>query len=220
MAAEIVTTATGKTVDIGQDAKRSERDASYRSEIVSLIQEIKFNSVSGIEYFRRKQNDANGGRFFEAFSRLHEHTNPGIEPSVEYLLSVAYLYDLDPSVPGNGYRSILTVIEKCCIRLVTLIRYITSNRDSFIFRGDHYSRELESYVTVFGQLRACVYYLEKLVAYCPNGVLFPDELSISADDQTIAEQLMGEVESLCQESFYGRCLGFQVNSQGSRYVFM
>lgn len=212
MAAEIATTATGMTVDIGQDAKRSETDASYRREIVSFIREIKCKSASGIEYFRHKQTDANGKRFFEAFARLHEHTNPGIEPSVEYLLDVAYLYDLDPSVPGNGYRSILTVIQKCCIRIVALIRYISCNIDSFFFRGDHYSRELESYVTVFGQLRACVYYLEKLVAYCPDGVLFPDQLSVSADDQTIAEQLMGEVESLCQESFYGRCLGFQVNS--------
>lgn len=212
MAAEIITSASGKAVDIGPVGKRSESEDSYRRDIISLIREIKFNSVSGIEYYRHKQTDANGRRFFEAFSRVHEHTNPGIEPSVEYLLSVAYLYDFDHSVPGNGYRSILTVIQKCCIRLVSLIRYITHNRDSFIFRGDHYSRELESYVTVFGQLRACVYYLEKLVAYCPGGNLFPDEDSVSADDQTIAEQLMGEVESLCQESFYGRCLGFQVNT--------
>lgn len=220
MAADMASTATGMTVDIEQSTEGSEKDDSYRREIVSLIREMRFNSASGIEHFRLKQSDANGRRFFEAFSRLHEHTSPGIEPSVEYLLSVAHLYDFDPSVPGNGYRSILTVIQKCCIRIVTLLRYITINQDSFVFRGDHYSRELESYVTVLGQLRACVYYLEKLVAYCPNGALFPDEDSLSSGDHTIAEQLMGEVESLCQESFYGRCLGFQVNSQGNKCVFI
>jgi Hormone-sensitive lipase (HSL) N-terminus len=73
-------------------------------------------------------------------------------------------------------------------------------------------------VTTLGQLRACLYYLHKLVAFCGgNGTgpnrLFPNEQDgISVEDRLVAEQMMGEVEMICQESFYGRCLGFQVSS--------
>jgi len=94
-------------------------------------------------------------------------------------------------------------------------RYIGCHRDSILFRADHYSRELSAYVTVLGQLRACLYYLHKLVAYCvpaPNkaNLLFLDEDASCEADRRVAMQMMREVENLCQDCFYGRCLGFQV----------
>jgi hormone-sensitive lipase len=97
-------------------------------------------------------------------------------------------------------------------------RYITCHRDSILFRLDHNSHELDAYVTTLGQLRACLYYLHKLVAFCGGNStrssrLFPDEQDgMSAEDKLVAEQMMGEVEMICQESFYGRCLGFQVRA--------
>lgn len=98
------------------------------------------------------------------------------------------------------------------------LRYITCHRDSLLFRLDHHSHELDAYVTALGQLRACLYYLHKLVAFCggdstrPNR-LFPDEQDgMSVEDKLVAEQILGEVEMICQESFYGRCLGFQVRT--------
>jgi len=84
-----------------------------------------------------------------------------------------------------------------------------------LFRANHYSKELTAYVTVLGQLRACLYYLHKLVAYCAPApgkprLLFPDENIDCEADRRIAMQMMSEVENLCQDCFYGRCLGFQV----------
>jgi len=102
----------------------------------------------------------------------------------------------------------------CC---VLHCRYIACHRDSILFRAGHYSKELAAYVTVLGQLRACLYYLQKLVVYCPpasgNAMsLFPDESASFNEDNDIAVQMMNEVENLCQECFYGRCLGFQVRT--------
>ena len=84
----------------------------------------------------------NGSGFFDSFKSLLEHIDHGIEPGVEYILSVARLYDFDPSTPGNGYRSLVRVVERCCSRLLSLTRYLSVNRDSFLFRNDHYSREV------------------------------------------------------------------------------
>lgn len=64
-----------------------------------------------------------------------------------------------------------------------------------------------SYVSALGQLRAVLYYALKLVNYCQDGELFVDEGKLNNE---IAEQLVLDVETLSQESFYGRCLGFQV----------
>lgn len=105
------------------------------------------------------------------------------------------------------------MIFACC----QCCRYISCHRDSVLFRLENNSRELDAYVTTLGQLRACLYYLHKLVAYCNagqsvgRGNLFPEEQDdMLAEDRCVAEQLMAEVEMLSQDTFYGRCLGFQV----------
>lgn len=58
-----------------------------------------------------------------------------------------------------------------------------------------------------GQLRATLYYAQKLVAYSEEGSLFADEDNL---EDPVVEKLMEEVECLSQNCFYGRCLGFQV----------
>ena len=96
-------------------------------------------------------------------------------------------------------------------------RYIARHRDSILFRADHYSKELSAYVAVLGQLRACLYYLHKFITYCEPvsnkaRSLFPGESAGCEEDRRMAAQMMREVENLCQECFYGRCLGFQVTT--------
>jgi len=191
------------------NASIEDKDEAYRRELSVLFRNLRSYAASGRTYYQDSP-DLNSQRFYRAYTALHDHVDRGIEPGTEYLLNVAHLYDLDSSVPGNGYRSFVTVIHRCAKRLFVLTRHIACFRDSYLFRGEHYGKELEAFVTALGQLRACLYYLLKLVAYCPEGRLFPDEELMSKEDYHIAEQLLVEVEGLCQESFYGRCLGFQV----------
>ena len=117
-----------------------EHNELYRRELFALIRELRSHATSGLQFYG-DSSDANGRRFYGAFVSLYDHVGRcGIEPSLEYILSVAHLYDLDPSVPGNGYRSVVTVVERCCRKLLMLVRHITSNRASYLFRGEHYGK--------------------------------------------------------------------------------
>ena len=179
-----------------------EKDENLRRELMILFKNLRAQAISNMEYYQ-SETGANNERFQSSFRRLYEHLDRGVEPGIEYLLQIANQFDFDPSIPANGYRSMIQTIHKCCIKILGLARYITVNRESFLFRSGHYSREIEAYVTTLGQLRACLYYLQKLVAYCKESELFPDPDAISNDNSEFesAESLMMEFESLSQETF-------------------
>lgn len=189
--------------------RRIESDNAYGRELSSLFKNLRAQSIGNIEYFQGA-NGSSYERFYTSFAKLYDHLDNGIEPGVETLLAVAHSFDFDYNLPANGYRSMVTIIHKCCVHVLQLTRHITINRSSFLFRSGHYSRELCAYVNTIGQLRALLYYLCRLITYCRDGDLFPDENELSPDEYNIAERLMMEVETLSQETFYGRCLGFQV----------
>ena len=189
---------------------RIEKDESYRRELTLLFKDLRSLAISNAEYYQDLSGPHNE-KLFASFNLLYEHLDVGIEPSVDQLIRLSHLYDIDSSTPANGYRSMVKVTHRCCAHLLQLSRYIATTRESFIFRSGHYSRELEAYVTTLGQLRACLYYLQKLIKFCEQGMLFPDEESLSGEDYAMAESLMLEVEALSQDTFYGRCLGFQVH---------
>jgi len=185
-------------------------DDSWR-EISTLLRLLRSCAVENAEYFSGVAVAGSAlERLYTACSRMIDHVDGGVLGGVYALLQAAPLFDYSRQQPGNGYRSFVTVVHKCCLHLLTLVRYIRVNRDSYLFRAEHYSRELEAYVTVLGQLRACLYYLQKLVLFCMDGSLFPDENILSPEEYHTAEYLLKDFESLCQEAFYGRCLGFQV----------
>jgi len=187
-------------------------DDVYRREIATLFRLVRSYAVENAQYFDDGGALAGSSseRLYTSCRRLIDNLDGGIVSGVDTLLQAAPMFDYSRLQPGNGYRSMVTVVHKCCLHLLTLVRYIRVNRESYLFRIDHYSRELEAYVTVLGQLRACLYYLRKLVSYCMDGSLFPNEDTLSPEEYHTAEYLLKEVESLCQEAFYGRCLGFQV----------
>jgi len=185
-------------------------DESWR-EISSLLRLLRSCAVENAEYFSSIAVSGSAWeRLYTSCSRMIDHVDGGVTVGVYALLRAAPMFDYSQQQPGNGYRSFVTVVHKCCLHLLTLVRYIRVNRESYLFRAEHYSHELEAYVTVLGQLRACLYYLQKLVLFCMDGSLFPDENTLSPEEYHTAEYLLKDFESLCQEAFYGRCLGFQV----------
>ena len=186
-------------------ANENSYESPYRF-LASVIRELKCLALANIEYFQ-KGSQSHHAKFHTSFCLLYEYLDLGIEPIVINLFPKLSEYDASPDVKGNGYRSLLRVIHKCCLHLVQLLRHITINRDSILFRKSHYCKEVEAYVATLGQLRACLYYAQKLMSYCMGGNLFADEDSIN---NNIAEQLLSDVETLNEDCFYGRCLGFQV----------
>ncbi|XP_005093044.1 hormone-sensitive lipase [Aplysia californica] len=171
----------------------------------ALARELKSLALSNVQYFQNGKQSYHA-KFHVSFKLLYEYLDVGIEPSYRELSKHLHLYDFSSSVKGNGYRSLLRIVQKCCLHLLQLSRYISSVRDSILFRKKFYAKELECYVSALGQLRAVLYYALKLVNYCQDGDLFADESKLNSE---IAESLMMEVEGLSQECFFGRCLGFQ-----------
>jgi len=199
-----------------RDDSLDNEDDMYRRELSTLLRLLRSYAVENAEYFGGGLMA--GERLYTSCRQLIDHLDGGVVSGMYALLKAAPMFDYSQLQPGNGYRSMVTVVHKCCLHLLTLVRYIRVNRESYLFRVEHYSRELEAYVTVLGQLRACLYYLQKLLLYCMDGSLFPDEKSLSPEEYHTAEYLMKDFESLCQEAFYGRCLGFQVELTHIEYL--
>ena len=140
------------------------KDEQYVKEFISLTKSLKKQASVHIEYYQEKSGD-NNERFYNSFIRLYDHLEYGVESGVSELMKFAHTYDFNEDVPANGYRSIISVIHKCCLHLKQLTRHISVTKDSLIFRSTHYSKELEAYVLALGQLRACLYYLQVRIIY-------------------------------------------------------
>ena len=126
-------------VDGGEAARvlRVESDEKYRRELQLLFKKLRAQAISNIEYFQEGKS-ASDERFFSSFTKLYEHIEKGLEPGVEYFLGIAHMFDFDYRTPANGYRSIISIIDKCCSHILTITRSIIVNRDSFLFRANHY----------------------------------------------------------------------------------
>lgn len=182
---------------------REDIDDDYFRQFEASMKDLRSFAVSNFEYFKT-YDDVNSLRFVRSCSFLLDHIDHGILPGVEYVLRIARFYDFSELHPANGFRSLVKLVDKGCTHLITLMRFITSSRKSLLFRGDYYSRELESYVQMLGQLRACLYYAEKYIS-CSSGC---DLISENINDEQF--EIMEDLDNLSLEPFYGTCLGFHL----------
>ncbi|XP_071806435.1 hormone-sensitive lipase-like [Asterias amurensis] len=161
--------------------------------------------INNIEHYQ-KSRSSTGEKFFTIFCVIEQESD-ALRPAIETLEAIAPRFDFDEKTPGNGYRSLIRVVDCCVEKLIQISRYVAVNRDSMLFRSSHYLKELEAYGKVLSQLRVLLGYGEKLLAYSDveSGQLFPDKEQL--DQMPI--DIMLEVQALDRECFYGRCLGFQ-----------
>ena len=107
-----------------------------------LSRDLKSIALSNIQYFQNGKQ-SHHAKFHVTFRLLYEYLDIGIEPTYKELAKLVSEYDFSPEVKGNGYRSLLRVVQKCCLHLLQLCRYISSVRDSMLFRKKVYAKELE-----------------------------------------------------------------------------
>ncbi|KAM4703850.1 hormone-sensitive lipase isoform 2-T2 [Rhinophrynus dorsalis] len=143
-----------------------------------------------------------GSRLVHAFSRIQEQVR-GLEPASRALAAVCPLFDLDPSTPANGYRSLLKVVFSCTQHILHKCRYVTVNRRSLFFRAAHNCAELEAYGAALIQLRALLCFAQRLLTANQHGDLF------FWQERGLSEEFLQEYSTMHKGCFYGRCLGFQ-----------
>ena len=160
--------------------------------------------INNIEYFQ-KIRGSNGDKFYTLFCLL-EQDSDALRPTVEAVERIAPKFDFDSKIQGNGYRSLIKVVDSCVDKLIKVVRNISQSRESLLFRASFHLKELEWYGKVLGQLRVILGYAQKLVAYSEPGSLF------TSDNEQFPASVMQEIQALDRECFYGRCLGFQVGT--------
>uniref|UniRef100_UPI00398F0088 hormone-sensitive lipase n=1 Tax=Pristiophorus japonicus TaxID=55135 RepID=UPI00398F0088 len=154
-----------------------------------------------IRFFRLHPSEM-GRRFVSAFSQIQEHGR-GLQAVVHSFTGVFAIFDFDERTPANGYRSLIKVVRSCILHIIHKARYVSANRRSIFFRTNHNCMEIEAYCSALCQLRALVYFAQKLLTANKHGDLFFGE------EKGLSEDFLHESNSMHKGCFYGRCLGFQ-----------
>uniref|UniRef100_A0A2K5NDV8 Hormone-sensitive lipase n=1 Tax=Cercocebus atys TaxID=9531 RepID=A0A2K5NDV8_CERAT len=176
----------------------------YNMDLRTMTQSLVTLAEDNIAFFSSQGPGETAQRLSGVFAGVREQAL-GLEPALGRLLGVAHLFDLDPETPANGYRSLVHTARCCVAHLLHKSRYVASNRRSIFFRTNHNLAELEAYLAALTQLRALVYYAQRLLVTNQPGVLFFE------GDEGLTADFLREYVTLHKGCFYGRCLGFQVS---------
>ncbi|XP_052868424.1 hormone-sensitive lipase [Anopheles cruzii] len=185
------------TSDGGYEELQQEQQQQRLMLFDSLIELCRNN----ISFFESDETET-GLRLHGAFVGLIDHIEMA-KPLVRMVHGFMHEYDFDPSVPGNGFRSFLYVVECCVSTALKLTRYVMENRSTILFRKAVYVKEVEAYNHLMASLCTCLQHTQTLREWTrDSGDLFPDE-------SHSVEELFATGGIINQYCFYGRCLGFQ-----------
>lgn len=187
-----------------------EIEESYRRSLISLHTGLRQETIFNVESYRKGLSSSElsqlDQQMYSVFCQLYDHLE-NIDGVLLEILDRAPYYDFKKH-KVNGYRSLVKVTQSCLTHLTALVRHISVNKGSYLFRSSYYAKELECYTMVLGQLRDVLHYTRKLMNYSPQGELMPSEELL---DTAVADEIQMEMDMIDQECFYGRALGFQVS---------
>lgn len=166
----------------------------------AMYEALKDSCQNNATYFQPDDSE-NGQRLYQGFMTLMDHVDT-VWPLVDHVRKVAPIYDFDAVSPGNGYRSFVSVVDSCVLHGLKLSRQVNTSRDALLFRKGHFVKEVESCGQLLASLGTCLHHLHTLLAWAPQGELFPR-------DPHTPEELFAQADTINQYCFYGRCLGFQ-----------
>ncbi|XP_008421157.1 lipase, hormone-sensitive a isoform X2 [Poecilia reticulata] len=141
-------------------------------------------------------------RLVACMRKIRQHGR-ALEPVVASFTAVYHHYDFDAQTPGNGYRTLVKVLQSCLVHIIHKGRYIASNCRGAFFRAEHNAAEMEAYCGALCQLRALLHLAQRLIHDNAHGQLY------SPQDGDLSDRFVQEYSSMHKACFYGRCLGFQ-----------
>ncbi|XP_007560109.1 lipase, hormone-sensitive a [Poecilia latipinna] len=141
-------------------------------------------------------------RLVACMRKIRQHGR-ALEPVVASFTAVYHHYDFDAQTPGNGYRTLVKVLQSCLVHIIHKGRYIASNCRGAFFRAEHNAAEMEAYCSALCQLRALLHLAQRLLHDNAHGELY------SSQDADLSDRFVQEYSSMHKACFYGRCLGFQ-----------
>lgn len=186
----------------------SEFEDQDRRTLVSIHRTLRQEVLCSIEAYKSTPKDYSDHeqQLYSILCQLFDYIDNTDGVLLE-IFDCSHLFDFkDQKV--NGYRSLVKVTQRLFTRLMALVRHISVNGQSYMFRVSHYVKELESYVMALGQMRDVLIYNRKLIDYCADGQLIPSEELLGSK---FGDEIQMEMDTIDQEWFYGRALGFQVS---------
>ncbi|CAB4037614.1 hormone-sensitive lipase-like, partial [Paramuricea clavata] len=180
-----------------------ESDYEYLPGLFSSLTEV---LVENRQYYSGINDCSKSREFSQCFEDLIEITGKTLKLLLE-VAAVSPLFDYDPNTKGNGYRTIVRVVEMCFRRLHSLGEDFQKSRAGFLFRSDHYYKEIVSYLDLSKGLFKFLEFAKLLLEWSDGNDLFPPENCYDA--KTMTECHLHEMEKEC---FYGRRLGFHFNT--------
>lgn len=179
----------------------SSSDLGEYSYLPILFKHLKRILDDNIEYFERDTSKAVYKKFYDGF-KLMTTTVHTMEEVVQVIAKAAPLYDFSIDIKGNGYRSLITIVEHSIRSVTDLAAYCQTHRDRFYFRWHHYSMEVEAFANLFCRIAELLELAKSLINDNVPNHLFHEHFD---------SDLLIAAEQLDRECFYGRTLGFQVS---------
>ncbi|XP_012533531.1 hormone-sensitive lipase isoform X2 [Monomorium pharaonis] len=161
---------------------------------------------ANVEYFAAHQ-DKNGVRIKAALLAILDYLTE-LQPLYREIARFAPHFDFDEDTPGNGYRSFLSLVDKCIMYSGLVCRQMYHQKDSVFFRKSYYMKEMEACSQLLASLYTCLQQLKMMYSWSTE-VMNDGKLSLFPLEQYSIQDLLNNAENINQYCFYGRCLGFQ-----------
>lgn len=136
-------------------------------------------------------------------------------------------FDYSPKVKSNGYRSLMTIFEQCCKKLLSVVNQLNNTKSSFLFQfklnttlpGTMNIKDYQTWVRLLEKIEivfqvACdiqkiqITGEQKSHKFHEGASLFYDMCESDESSSSIETNLL-LLGSVHQESFFGRTCGFQ-----------
>ena len=170
-----------------------------------IFKVVEETASENIDYFILNGERSHYTKFLQSFQSILKILTP-LQISVDVITRCCANFDLKPNCKGNGYRSIVYIVESCLNQIICTSEKIQRTRDNLFYRSYQMYSELDSYVQVLTRLLTIVRFAVVLLDNSELRHLFPKE---TPRTYNIIEALMDEFNNVDRECFYGRSFGFQ-----------
>ncbi|GAB1866183.1 Hormone-sensitive lipase [Camponotus japonicus] len=160
---------------------------------------------TSVEHFASDQNESSV-RIKAALLLILDQLDE-LQPLYNEIVKFAPHFDFDEETPGNGYRSFLSMVDKCIVHSEQVCRQMYDQKDSMFSRKNHHMKEIEACSQLLVSLQTFLQYLKILYSWSTE-VMSDGKLSLFILDHN-AQEFLNWTENINQYCFYGRCVGFQ-----------
>ncbi|XP_072760685.1 hormone-sensitive lipase-like isoform X2 [Anoplolepis gracilipes] len=177
------------------------------------VESLQWNTLrklcrASVEYFTSYRNK-NSVRLKDALLVILEQLDE-LQPLYNEIAKFASHFDFDEETPGNGYRSFLTMVDKCIMYSEKICQKIYRQRNSMFSRKSRHIKKIEACCQLLVTLHICLQQLIILHTWHTEA-MNDGKLSLFVMNRN-PQEFLNLMENINQYCFYGRCIGFQFSS--------